>query len=800
MATNQPIKVKTPRLIQSLAVVSIVLGLMSPCVGADEMTVRTDLKSEAARLLEQGNIEAYDRRATELRRTRERTPAGIWKLSLFYRGPDNWPALQPDAPIWTHIEAATEAYLRGHPESPSAIVAHARMLVSHAWACRGSGWGRDLSDSQRSGFNTFLERARDVLDQHREVGTGDPEWYSLRIQVMNGQNVDKATLFALAREALDHEPTYQPIDDVAAYAFLPKWGGSAELLQQFVAVALAKSSAAEGTQTYGRIVFDIARGDPKPIATLTQVGVQWPLLRASLEETTAAYPDSWNLNTERAMACLIGTQADYNAVLPRATPGHIAVAWFDSLSSWPECQRRQEIAKQSDVASWPQTFVGTPPSADFVAALAGGVLVALALLYLSRRTRLDEPPMPDDFGGAPGNGAAGTYRVTVAWKAGIVLFAGIFLLGSLVGSWAFGVIAVETRGTPLGLILVFLLAIVASGTAFYMVDTLVSKIVLKIDRLEIHELWRVRRVLRANIEARQVLHPPNSPAVLVLRLKAPSNRKIKLPMMWNTDSTWQTWFAAIPDVDVEATKTFETAIAANTDLGTTPAERQQKLSTARSVARIATWGNSVLILWAFAYPHPYEFLIAVLALLPWVAVWIMARSPGLYTINAPRGSGRPDLTILIILPGLLLMLRALQDVKILDWQRVLPGAVLVSLILMGSVLWAVPSAREKRGMVLLTLVLVMAYGYGAVALANSMLDHSTGSSYPTAVYGKYVTSGRNRTPKLQLELWGPRAARDDVTVPWDLYRSTSVGETVCVLLHPGALDVRWYRIAKCQPK
>src|ERR1700674_3694757 len=102
---------------------SIMFGILSSTAVADEMTVRAALKSEAARLLERGDMAAYDRRATELRETRERTPAGIWKLSLFYKGPDNWPAPQPDAPIWTKIEAATEAYLREHPDSPSAIVA-----------------------------------------------------------------------------------------------------------------------------------------------------------------------------------------------------------------------------------------------------------------------------------------------------------------------------------------------------------------------------------------------------------------------------------------------------------------------------------------------------------------------------------------------------------------------------------------------------------------------------------------------------------------------------------------------------
>ena len=790
-----------PGLIWRLAMLSVLLGLSSPWVNADEMTVRTDLKSESARLLEQRDMAAYDQRAADLRRTRELTPAGIWKLSLFYKGPDNWPAAQPEAPIWTQIEAAAEAYLREHPDSPSAIVACARLLVSHAWTYRGSGWGRDLSDAQRNGFDTFLERARAVLDQHRDVGSSDPEWYSLRLQVMNGQGVDKATILALAREALDREPTYQPIDYVAANALLPKWGGSAQQLQQFVALAIAKSSAAEGTQAYARIMFNIARADPEPIAALAQVGVQWPVFKASLREIAVAYPDPWNLNAERAMACLVGTQTDYNAVLPRVSAGFISVAWFDSLRSWPECQRRQERAQQSTAASWAQAFISTAPSADFVAAVLGGALAALAALYFARRPRVEEPTLLDEVVGAQSVGGSEyprIYSTSPAWKAGIVLLAGIFLLGNLAAAWQFGVIS-DTGATSLGLMLVFFLAMVASGAAFCIVDTLVSKIVLKTDRLEIHELWRVRRILRADIESQQTLRPPNSPAVLQLRLKAPGQRKIKLPLLWTPDAAWQTWFASIPDADAEAAKAFAAAIDSNADLGATAAERQQRLARARALARNATWANVGLVVWTFLYPHPYELLLVVLAALPWVAVWIMARAPGLYMLNAPRGSGRPDLSLLLITPGLLLTLRAVRDVQILDWRAVLVGAVLVALVLIGRVLWALPSARDKPGIAALTLALLIAYGYGVVALGNSVLDRSTGASYATTVYGKHVTSGRYRTPKLRLGPWGPRTTEDDVTVSWDLYRSASVGQTVCVLLRPGAFGIRWYRLAPCQP-
>jgi hypothetical protein len=63
-------------------------------------------------------------------------------------------------------------------------------------------------------------------------------------------------------------------------------------------------------------------------------------------------------------------------------------------------------------------------------------------------------------------------------------------------------------------------------------------------------------------------------------------------------------------------------------------------------------------------------------------------------LNAPRGSGRPDLTILLISPGFLLMLRALQDVQIPDWQRLMLLAALVAMALMGSVVWTTPSVRS----------------------------------------------------------------------------------------------------------
>ncbi len=484
--------------------------------------------------------------------------------------------------------------------------------------------------------------------------------------------------------------------------------------------------------------------------------------------------------------------------MPQVASNRIAVAWFDTATTWPECARRQAHAQQ-ETAPWTQALISTPPTVSFAAAVSAGALLVLALLYIARRRWNDASIPPDLISGfsAGSPDFLSTYRVSPGWRVGISILFGVLSLAAIAGAWGFGVMAPDLRDTPQGLILAFFMAFMAAGAIFYLLDNLKSSIVLRQDRLEIHEIWRVRSIRRDDIQSRQVLHPPNSPAVLLLQLKDPA-RRIKLPIMWVIDGAWMSWFERIPDVDVEAAKSFEAAVSDNPELGANPEDRQRRLANARRLARGAIWANMGLYAWALFYPRPYELLVALLMALPWIAVWIMAQAPGIYAFNAPRGSAQPDLTLLLISPGLFLMLRAMLDVHVLDWQRQMLWGVAVAIALMGAVVWVLPAARKKPGGVALTGALLLAYGYGASALGNALLDRHPSTSYTTRVNGKHVTGGRNRTPELQLAAWGPKEAGSDVAVSWDIYRSTGIGDTVCVQLHPGALGVPWYRVAKCE--
>jgi hypothetical protein len=132
------------------------------------------------------------------------------------------------------------------------------------------------------------------------------------------------------------------------------------------------------------------------------------------------------------------------------------------------------------------------------------------------------------------------------WKAGLVVLGAIFMLGSLAVAWYSGVVVPGTRDTLGGLILVSIASFLAAGGAI---------------------------------------------------------------IMWNPDRARKAWFAGIPDVDAEAAKAFEAEIAANPDLGSTPAERLERLATARKVARFAALGNVGLPIWVLVVPRPYELML-----------------------------------------------------------------------------------------------------------------------------------------------------------------------------------------------
>jgi hypothetical protein len=377
---------RTPyRLSRVLALAMLVFAICRP-VGAAELELEESLKSQAAALLRAGNFAQFDTIATQLRETSARTPAGAWKLSMFYSGVWRAGSTDADDAAWARLEAGAEGYLAEHPNSPTAVVLEAKVLIEHAAAYRGDGYASQVSRTHWGPFYSHVDATRALLDSHREVGSADPEWYAIRVWAMNLRDAPGQEILAFTREALERYPQYYPIHYRAARALLPKWHGSKALMQQYLALALVRTRASEGTQIYGRVMFNLARNSNQPLEELTEIGTQWAPFKASYEEILRAYPDPYNLGALRAMACLAGKKDDYKSITQRVSGPAPSVAWFDTPQKQRDCDDWAFRDKSFRSAPLMERLRGFPlaPLIPLITA------VAIGLVRLFRR-RSDRP-------------------------------------------------------------------------------------------------------------------------------------------------------------------------------------------------------------------------------------------------------------------------------------------------------------------------------------------------------------------------------------------------------------------------
>lgn len=195
-------------------------------------------------------------------------------------------------------------------------------------------------------------------------------------------------------------------------------------------------------------------------------------------------------------------------------------------------------------------------------------------------------------------------------------------------------------------------------------------------------------------------------------------------------------------------------------------------------------------------------VVAALALMPWLALLIAARSPRPYLVGHMGG----NLLAAWIMPAVALAVLGGNDAGavVLDWPALLvvaliAGAAITALVGAALRTLLLATARKRVGALLFVFCCMSAYAYGSLALANARLDPAPPERFRAAALGKHVTNGRNSTHwMLRLAPWGSQTGPSEVSVPPAVYHGVDVGDSVCVDRRPGALGIAWYAVARCQ--
>jgi len=393
-----------------------------------------------------------------------------------------------------------------------------------------------------------------------------------------------------------------------------------------------------------------------------------------------------------------------------------------------------------------------------------------------------------------------TYGVSVGWKLVLVPLGILFGLAGCAG--LVFLLFFVPRGAAQPIWAISFLSVISAGFAgmgiYSVLSALMYRVVLTADGVEVVEPFRRRHLLCSQIRGCRRLRTQHGPPTLVLVPTAEPRKQLKISLMLKKDHAFDAWLARLADLDQEELDRSEQEIAGALYQHRMPEERGAHIKRLKQLAKWLNGGAVALGIATIALPDYHHLVTTTLIALPWVAVWLVARFQPLYRFGARRNDVHPDFTPVLLLPGFLLMSRALADAHTFDWSGPLMLAFGGVLILGGAALRVDPWFRQQRWTAVLTCVFILAYGIGAGLEIDVLADSSKPSIYPTQVLGKRVSrSSRSSTYYLRVGPWGPITGGDEIAVSPARYRATRTGDTVCVCVGKGAFRVPWYQVRDC---
>jgi hypothetical protein len=212
-------------------------------------TAERALRSQWRGLFESHSWTELDSLADRLRSQRLRFQGGGWQLHVLYCILSNCSQDDSDA-TWESQIAALQEWILHSPSSPTPRIALADTCENFAWKARGSDFADKVSKQGWSLFAERMQKAHEALEQAKQIGRDDPEWYNSMLVATAALEWDADKADALVDESLSREPGYFYIARIQADNLLPKWYGERGDTERFVAKVADRIGGADGDATY----------------------------------------------------------------------------------------------------------------------------------------------------------------------------------------------------------------------------------------------------------------------------------------------------------------------------------------------------------------------------------------------------------------------------------------------------------------------------------------------------------------------------------------------------------------------
>jgi Domain of unknown function (DUF4034) len=240
--------------------------------------------------------------ANNYRLSKESSVSGSWKLEYVYAG--IVPDVEDSNDVWDERIATLHEWIQAKPDSITARVALANVLVTFGWKARGTDFANSVTDSGWKLLGERLTAAVQVLKDAQILHEKCPFAWKVMMDAALGLGVDKAQYDNLFQKAVASEPDFSVYYVEKAYYLTPRWYGGKGEMAAFLKEVADQVGGEDGDLLYARVAWRVQHltGDIFEDPTLS-----WPRVDKGFEIMEEQFPDSLYVQNGRAYMAVMGS-------------------------------------------------------------------------------------------------------------------------------------------------------------------------------------------------------------------------------------------------------------------------------------------------------------------------------------------------------------------------------------------------------------------------------------------------------------------------------------------------------------
>jgi len=266
-------------------------------VKTSEAKEQAEIRYQAATLLNNRDYDNLEDLFANYRDSKQCYADGTWKLMIAYDAIASADELSTSG--WESHQKEIQEWIQARPQSITARTLMARFLRNYAWAVRGSGWGRTVSDAQWKLFGDRLNQAWNVLDDAGKLKEKCPVYWSTKMGVALGLQLDKSQFKDIFQRAIAAEPDYVYYYTTRAVYLLPRWYGEEGEWEKDLTHSADSLGGEKGDLLYAQVVWNIHHYGEN-IDVFEKNTISWERVDRGFAAILNRFPDSLAAKNERA--------------------------------------------------------------------------------------------------------------------------------------------------------------------------------------------------------------------------------------------------------------------------------------------------------------------------------------------------------------------------------------------------------------------------------------------------------------------------------------------------------------------